>query len=101
MKDIKSPKEKARDKRLVQRKERMQDLYKLLGGCHCVLCERDLLPCEAEFHHTNPGKKKFGISRNVLNKRWEVLVEEALKCVILCASCHRIAHRVRSTLFTD
>ncbi len=46
-----------------------------------------------EFHHPK-NNKDFNIG-TFLNKKWESLVPEILKCQLLCSRCHRIHHSRR------
>jgi hypothetical protein len=57
------------------------------GGCSGVVPDSLF-----EFHHWEAGEKKFGISRDGLSRPWEAIAEELLKCVMLCANCHREVH---------
>jgi 5-methylcytosine-specific restriction endonuclease McrA len=65
------------------RQARRARLIEMLGGC-CVRCgaTEDL-----EFDHIDPSTKVFGVCAG-LSKAWDVLVEEATKCQLLCKSCH-------------
>jgi len=57
------------------------------GGCS------DVVPDSLfEFHHWDAREKKFGISRDGLSRPREAIAEELLKCVMLCANCHREVH---------
>jgi hypothetical protein len=58
-------------------------LIEMLGG-RCVRCgaTEDL-----EFDHIDPSTKVFAVCAG-LSKAWDVLVEEALKCQLLCRPCH-------------
>gem|GEM_PF-691213 len=71
----------------------------LLGG-KCIDCgwkPKTVYEVAAmEFHHPNPNKD-FEVSRN-LNKKWDSIVSEILKCVLLCSNCHRIHHSRRDQL---
>ena len=67
------------------REQRRQKLIELLGG-KCARCGNveDL-----EFDHIDPGTKKFAVATN-LSRAWDELVEEVLKCQLLCRDpCHR------------
>jgi hypothetical protein len=61
-----------------------------LGG-KCVDCGecRDI-PSIYDFHHIDPSRKDFSISHTTL--KFETIKKELDKCVILCATCHRIKH---------
>ena len=46
-----------------------------------------------DFHHIDPSTKDFSLSSNGLDRNGvERVLEEAEKCVILCANCHRLHH---------
>lgn len=69
---------------------------KLLGGkCfECAWEPQNIYEITAiEFHHPN-SDKDFEIGR-YLNRKWESLISEILKCQLLCSRCHRIHHSRR------
>lgn len=46
-----------------------------------------------EFHHPDPSAKEFEISRtSSVTRRFEKLIPELDKVVLLCANCHRMVH---------
>jgi len=68
----------------------------LSAGGRCCLCG---LPFDGEctsifdFHHTNPDDKCFNLNNASINKyNLEEIAEEAAKCELLCAVCHRLVH---------
>ena len=65
------------------RAARRAQLIEMLGGC-CVRCGavEDL-----EFDHIDPTTKRFAVGAG-LSRAWAELVEEALKCQLLCRPCH-------------
>jgi hypothetical protein len=71
-----------------------------LGGacvrCRLTLDDVDGHVCAFDFHHTDPSTKSFTIARN-LRRRASVLDAELLKCILLCATCHRIVEMVNET----
>jgi len=69
------------------------------GTCHG--CRRDGHPAIFEFHHWNASEKEFGISETGIPRRWERVVAELAKCVMLCANCHREVHAGVRELFDD
>ena len=74
------------------RKDKKQRLVSRFGG-GCVLCGYSKCLAALEFHHKDPSQKKFRLSGNsVMRSKFEILVEEAKKCVLLCANCHREIH---------
>jgi len=67
----------------------------LNGGKVCRRCGEDD-PVVLEFHHRVPAEKRFPISavRAVPKPADTALVmAEIAKCDVLCANCHRRAHR--------
>lgn len=60
-------------------------------GGKCCVCGYDRCQDAFDFHHLDPNTKSFNISSfNVKNK--SKIYEEAKKCVLLCAVCHREYH---------
>lgn len=59
------------------------------GGCQ--MCGTAYPPCVMEFHHI--GKKSFPLTvRQFADKDAGAVADEAAKCVLLCANCHRMVH---------
>ena len=66
-------------------------LVEALGGT-CVDCKA-AVPVEAfDFHHRDPSAKRFSIGSKVVDLSFDKLLEEAKKCDLLCANCHRGRH---------
>jgi 5-methylcytosine-specific restriction endonuclease McrA len=67
------------------RQARRERLVEMLGG----KCARCGTTDDLEFDHIDPESKRFAVGES-LSRRWDELVEEALKCQLLCkAKCHR------------
>jgi hypothetical protein len=54
----------------------------------CIICGETHPAC-LEFHHKDPLKKEFLISKLYNKKR---ILEEIKKCNVLCSNCHRKYH---------
>jgi transposase len=67
-------------------------LIKAAGGC-CVLCGYDRHPAALHFHHLDPTQKRYTLSRAGHTRNFAEAVEEAKKCVLLCANCHAEVER--------
>lgn len=65
-----------------RRKVRRARLIELLGG-RCVRCGST---DELEFDHIDPETKVFAVGSD-MSRAWDKLVEEALKCQLLCREC--------------
>jgi hypothetical protein len=68
----------------------------LLSEFSCVLCgecDPDLI----DWHHVNPGEKQLNIKGcgGASEERWW---SEVLKCIPLCALCHRKTHQEKLCL---
>lgn len=59
-------------------------------GGKCEKCGYHKSIAALEFHHLDPSKKDFGISKKRV--KWETLKLELDKCILLCANCHREVH---------
>jgi hypothetical protein len=54
----------------------------------CCHCKENRIAC-LDFHHLDPTVKEHPVARCSSEKD---LLEEASKCIILCANCHRLLH---------
>lgn len=70
-----------------RRRKKKQELVDMQGG-RCLRCKIEDLDV-LEFHHL--GDKVAGISSLMNNNR--MMVEEARKCIVLCANCHVEEHQ--------
>ena len=59
------------------------------AGGKCNNCGYDKCFAALDFHHTNPDDKSFNISGNGMSRGISKMREEAKKCILLCANCHR------------
>lgn len=66
--------------------------YKLIEefGGKCSKCGYNKCIAALDFHHRDPNEKEFILSN--LTRNLDKLREEASKCDILCANCHREEH---------
>ena len=62
-------------------------LLEEIGGGKCYLCGYMKSIEALTFHHIDPEDKEFQISYK-MGYSYKVLLEEAKKCIILCANCH-------------
>jgi hypothetical protein len=62
-----------------------------MGG-KCVACGGVFHPAAFDFHHLDPSKKDFSITNAFNNKTLDDIFDEAKKCILLCANCHRVEH---------
>lgn len=83
----------------VQRMERKKQLLRMMGG-RCCLCGYSKSAAALDFDHIggethrgNPNQHKRRTVSHLLAMNsvsaWRLAVEEAKKCQILCANCHR------------
>src|SRR5689334_4286288 len=72
--------------------KRKSELVNLKGG-RCEICGYDKNHAALCFHHINPRTKSFQIDiRKCSNSSWDVLIQEASKCRLLCLNCHAELH---------
>ena len=76
------------------RRNKTIKLVEMLGGV-CVDCKQSYPPECFDFHH-HEDNKAFTIGQEINSLPFAVLVEEARKCQLLCANCHR-TRTVRSS----
>lgn len=56
------------------------------GGC-CVVCGYSRCPSALHFHHVDRDTKSFDVNPSS-GKALAKYLEEARKCVLVCANCH-------------
>jgi len=80
---------KARQKR--NRRRWLTDLKNENGG-QCKCCGYNKCLDALDFHHTNPDNKIESVADLIGRAGRKVAKEEAKKCVLVCANCHREIH---------
>jgi len=86
---------KSQQKRGVARKK---ELVRLRGG-KCIRCGYDKNYSALEFHHLIPKDKLFQLDlRSLSNRRWDKVLEESSKCILLCSNCHAEEHYPQAML---
>lgn len=70
---------------ILSRNNKKIKLVKYFGG-KCSKCGYDKSYKALQFHHLDPNKKEFTISG--LDCSFEKSLEEAKKCILVCANCH-------------
>ena len=70
-----------------QRRRTKRTLVEEAGGA-CVICGYNRCVAALEFHHLDPSKKRFALSRDGVTRSFAEAQEEARKCVLLCSNCH-------------
>jgi hypothetical protein len=74
-----------------RRKNRRKNKTTLInehGGC-CQICGYNRCHRALEFHHIDPKTKDFQVMLKQASMSLSRMREEAKKCVLLCANCHR------------
>ena len=62
-------------------------------GNKCADCEQVFPEVCYDFHHKDPSKKDDAVAKMIGNNRkLETILNEASKCELLCANCHRLRH---------
>lgn len=70
---------------------RNQSFVNQIKSVPCMDCGGRFPPCAMDFDHRDPDVKTFTIGNAVaMGWRIERILEEVLKCDIVCANCHRI-----------
>ena len=79
-------------KQFIRSVERKLELITYKGG-KCEICGYNKNLSALNFHHIDSSEKSFSIDGRLLaNKKKEDLIDEANKCMLLCANCHQEIH---------
>jgi len=72
--------------------KRKLDIIKDKGG-GCSNCSYNKNYSVLEFHHVDESTKSFNLDlRSLSNRTMSKIKDEADKCILLCANCHREHH---------
>lgn len=71
-----------------RRKSLKLKLVAFFGG-KCIICGYSRCVEALDFHHLNPIEKSFSLSSKGITRAYEKTLEEAKKCILVCANCHR------------
>ena len=71
-------------------KDRKRKAVEMLGG-ECQKCGYRKNLASFHFHHLDPSQKKYNWDKLRLFK-WDRVVKELKKCILLCANCHSELH---------
>lgn len=74
-------------------KKRVNNKFKLIDmfGGKCQWCGYNKSRAALQFHHYEDNKD-FAISFNGQTRSFDKLLEEAKKCILICANCHAEHH---------
>ena len=59
-------------------------------GAECQVCKNKYPQSVFDFHHLNPALKSFGLGTASTTRARAAYAEEAKKCILVCANCHRL-----------
>lgn len=79
---------KATNIRRLRMKKRLVDLK----GGKCQICGYSRCLVALDFHHIDEATKEFELSQRDLTRSWNKIIDEAKKCILVCANCHREVH---------
>jgi hypothetical protein len=72
-------------------KRKKIDAVNAFGGC-CCICGYDKCINALEFHHLDKSTKEETPSHVIMKWKWDRVVKELEKCILVCANCHREIH---------
>lgn len=77
----------------IKRQNRKLKALDLAGGRFCIRCGFDEVVEALEFHHLDPTRKDFIVAGYLgTQSKFDSVIDEIRKCVVLCANCHRGVH---------
>lgn len=88
----KQNKEQIRDRVREKKRGIKLKIIEYFGGC-CKVCGVEYNGTNAsifDFHHLDPKQKEVNVSTT--QKKFEALLPELEKGILLCANCHRLTH---------
>ncbi|MFO0704649.1 MAG: HNH endonuclease signature motif containing protein [Candidatus Andersenbacteria bacterium] len=77
---------------VIKRRKKVKRALVAYKGGKCILCGYSRSIEALDLHHLNEKTKSFGLSLDKITRSWHRVKQEADKCVLLCANCHREVH---------
>ena len=77
---------------VTKRRRKLRAMTVEYKGGKCILCGYKKCHWAFDLHHVNGAEKGFGLSARGLTRSWEKIKQEANKCILVCANCHREIH---------
>jgi hypothetical protein len=76
-------------------------IVEAMGGA-CCICGYNKCTSALALHHLDPSKKDFALSSLRANpKRWQTVVAELEKCILVCHNCHNEIHEGMTSIPND
>lgn len=70
-----------------------------LGNGKCKLCGYNRCLDALDFHHIDENNKIDNVSTLLHTTSFEVALNEAKKCILICSNCHRELHSKNKGIF--
>jgi predicted HNH restriction endonuclease len=65
-------------------------IVEIMGG-KCCECGYDKYYGSLEMHHKDPKEKEFSWN-NIRFRKWDIVLNEIKKCILVCSNCHKEIH---------
>jgi len=93
--------QRAIQRKLVVKADLRLRMLNYLKGKSCGICEMSDIRV-LEFDHIDTSNKSFSIATGLSNLyKWDRIMEEAKKCRLLCANCHKIVTAQQQGWYKD
>ncbi len=79
---------RCRSRAVINRRRTIKEKLVAEAGGACALCGYRRWVGALQFHHVDPSRKEFNLSRRGHSRSLARSRAEARKCVLLCANCH-------------
>lgn len=73
------------------RRKNKRTVVEEFGG-KCIVCGYNRSMWALDFHHVDASTKSFSLSQAGITRSIARMREEAKKCILVCANCHREIH---------
>jgi hypothetical protein len=73
---------------VARRRRKVKRILVEEAGGKCVVCGYARCLAALEFHHLDPGEKRYTLSHRGVTRSLAKARTQASKCALLCANCH-------------